>query len=156
MDAEEALLQLTGLCCHLMYSVYPDYSQGYIYTDTEARKETCPDPLLTELNSQHIADKSCVALIISHYKHSTALFLIWWLFYHILEKSANNTSMKNSGSILFKLLRKKQNLYKHQWSQTWQWQRQCRSWWFVSSLSFHFFCVSHWGTPLAWPHHSSS
>lgn len=44
MDADEALLRLTGLGCHLMYSVYPDYSQGFISTDIEACKETCPYP----------------------------------------------------------------------------------------------------------------
>lgn len=68
MDAEEALLLLASRGCHLVYSIYQDYSQGYVQPDAEASKETCADPLLTEPNSQHIADKTA---------EEKLLILIW-------------------------------------------------------------------------------
>ena len=57
MDAEEDLLQLAGRGCHLVYIIYPDYSQGCIQPATDASKETRADPLLTKPNSQYMQTK---------------------------------------------------------------------------------------------------
>lgn len=85
-----------GQGCHIVYSIYRDYSQGFIQPDTEASTEICADPLLTEPNSQH-RKASYPALIkcllrgrgadnvLSQTSHSLWSSLL--LLYHIIAKA---------------------------------------------------------------------
>lgn len=78
MDAEEALLQLAGSSCHLVYIIYPDYSQDCFQPATDVSKET--DPLLTEPNSQYTQTKPVKKSFLSS-SLSDSVWKIWcWSF----------------------------------------------------------------------------
>lgn len=73
--------RLAGRSCHLVYIIYPDYSQGCFQPARDVNMETCADPLLTEPNSQYMMTKRVKKSLLSggvfkwYHKSQTVLLL---------------------------------------------------------------------------------